>query len=120
MWDGNDASETTHSVSVTATMTDLSTQSQTLTFKVAAGNATCPSGGGPASATWPAVLTPDRPFHTQDLLSSDSATRPYAISDESGALYVGHSLPAYQPGGPLDGLLASVGQPPSLSAPVVG
>ncbi|MBI3464991.1 MAG: RHS repeat protein, partial [Planctomycetes bacterium] len=121
MWNDASSTETTNTVTLTATMTDQTTLQQTLTFKVPPRSAQgCPSGGGgPPSATWPAVLAPDRPFHTQELLASDSATRPYAISEESGPLYVAHALPPYNPAGPADDLLASVGQPPSLSAPVL-
>jgi hypothetical protein len=98
MWGNVSPTESTATITVTATMTDSSTQSATLTFKIPSGPAqgTCP--GTPASATWPAVLTPDKPAEQQSLLASDSATRPYAVSQESGALYVTHALPAYQPG----------------------
>jgi RHS repeat-associated protein len=43
------------------------------------------------------VLAPDTPAQQQDLLGSDSASRPYAVSNQSGALYVSHALPGYQP-----------------------
>jgi YD repeat-containing protein len=98
MWGNYSPAETTATITVTATMTDSSTQSATLTFKIPSGPAQGSCPGTPASATWPAVLTPDKPAEQQSLLTSDSASRPYAVSQESGALYVTHGLPAYQPG----------------------
>ena len=95
----------TNIITVTETMTDNSTKTMTLTFKVLAGSNTCMSAG--SSATWPAVLPPDKPLEAQDVVASDSATRPYAVSQESGVVYVAHSLPAYNPGMPALGLTYS-------------
>ncbi len=96
----------TETITVTATMTDSSQQSMTLTFRL------LNASGGVGAATWPAVLTPDKPLE-QGLgvggwgLESDSATRPYAVSLESGVLYATHSLPAYNPGVPALGMTFS-------------
>ncbi len=115
-WTGGSPIETTEQVTITATMTDQSTQQQTLTFKLAPGiGAQCPGSGGASfpTTTWPAVLTPDRVKGVgsgesgveEAVVASDSATRPYAVSQASGVLYVGHGLPGYNP----------VGQASSLS-----
>jgi RHS repeat-associated protein len=107
-WTGYSPTETTEQITITATMTDSSTQVETLTFKLAAGSGTsCPSGGGYPTTTWPAVLTPDKPLETQETVFSDSASRPYAVSEASGTLSVGHALPAYNPGVPALGLTYS-------------
>ncbi len=120
-WTAGSSVETTERIMITATMTDLTTQQQTLNFRVAPGvGGLCPSSGGSSfpTTTWPTVLAPDQLQGVgsresgvgEAFIASDSATRPYAISEASGVLYVGHALPAYNP----------VGQASSLSGVALG
>jgi hypothetical protein len=106
-WSGYSPVETSEQITITATAIDQTTQQQTLTFKVPAGQTQCSGGGGGGGVSWPAVITPDKPAAAQDQITSDSATRPYAVSLESGALFATHQLPAYGPGVPALGLTYS-------------
>ncbi len=94
--------ESTNTITVTATMTDQSTMTQTLTFIVREN--TNPCGGSGSSTAWSSVLAPDKVLETQAAIVGDSPTRPYGVSAESGTLFVGHLLPAYNPGVPALGL----------------
>jgi len=107
-WSSNgDGAGVINQISVTATMTDQTTQSMTLTFNVAPGQAApCQVYGIGSSAVWPTVLTPDTLQGVgsgdsgvgEAAIASDSATRPYAVSAASGGLFASHLLPAYNPG----------------------
>jgi RHS repeat-associated protein len=112
MWNGYSPIEGTQQVTVTATMTDSSTQQLTLTFKLSASQGMqCPGGtggsGGGSSMSWPEVLTPDKPLASEEFVTSESVTRPYAVAQSSGVLYASHTFDDYDPGVPPLGLVYS-------------
>ncbi|MEX2118566.1 MAG: RHS repeat-associated core domain-containing protein [Pirellulales bacterium] len=94
-WASFQGSPRTNTITITTTNTDSTVQSQVLTFLVQPTNFMGQVPPAPTSAnTWGAVLSPDQIKAEQELIQAAD----YAISPVTGALYVAHELPSYNPG----------------------
>jgi YD repeat-containing protein len=81
-------------ISVTATMQDLSLQTATFHFHVLSSSSAAWAATPPSSAsTWPAVLSPDLIAPGEAVQSGNN----YQLGLHDGAVLTSHALPAYNP-----------------------